>query len=347
MRKFEGYEKGVNMGGWLSQCGAGNYNKNRYDNFITEEHFKMAADWGLDHVRVPVDAEVIQTEDGQMIEEGLKYVDQAISWCRKYHLHMILDLHKAHGYVFDDESNCKFFYDAGLQDMFVYLWTQLAQRYSCHKDILTLELLNEVTSADFTDTWNKMARRTIEAIRTVDKDIRIMVGGIFNGSIYGLTLLDAPYDENIVFTFHCYSPLAFTHQGAPWVSRMPREKEKWVLSYPGTYEDYKARSQAFFGSDFDGEFPDHLKGKMGSEYFDHLFQPALRVAEKYNVPLYVGEYGVIELASVEDTIAWYKDINAIFKKYNLARAAWSMKQMDFGLSDARLDNDRAELIKYL
>jgi len=46
-------------------------------------------------------------------------------------------------------------------------------------------------------------------------------------------------------------------------------------------------------------------------------------------------------------LKWYKDINSIFEKYSISRSAWSYKQMDFGLSDARLDGIREELLKYL
>ena len=43
MRKFAGFEKGVNLGGWLSQC---DYSDERLDNFITENDFKTVKSWG-------------------------------------------------------------------------------------------------------------------------------------------------------------------------------------------------------------------------------------------------------------------------------------------------------------
>ena len=73
----------------------------------------------------------------------------------------------------------------------------------------------------------------------------------------------------------------------------------------------------------------------------------IATAEKNNAPLYCGEYGVIDLASNEDTIEWYKTINEIFKKYDIGRAAWSYNRMNFGLSDAKYDDIREELLKYL
>ncbi len=43
MRKWIGYEKGVNLGGWLSQC---DYSKERLEHFIEEEDIKRLSTWG-------------------------------------------------------------------------------------------------------------------------------------------------------------------------------------------------------------------------------------------------------------------------------------------------------------
>ena len=78
-----------------------------------------------------------------------------------------------------------------------------------------------------------------------------------------------------------------------------------------------------------------------------MFAEALKKAEENGTELYCGEYGMIDVASPEDTLKWYKAINEVFEKHNISRSAWSYKEMDFGLSDSRLDSIREELIKYL
>ena len=45
MRKFEGYQKGVNLGGWLSQ--ADEKTKEHYDTFILREDIEKIASSGL------------------------------------------------------------------------------------------------------------------------------------------------------------------------------------------------------------------------------------------------------------------------------------------------------------
>jgi hypothetical protein len=65
------------------------------------------------------------------------------------------------------------------------------------------------------------------------------------------------------------------------------------------------------------------------------------------VALYCGEYGVINLASAEDSLKWYKMICSVFDKYNIGRAAWSYKEMDFGLIDEHMKPVIDELLTVL
>ena len=90
MRGWKGYSHGIDLGGWLSQC---DHTKERYENFIVKDDIKRISEWGLDHVRLPVDYEVA---DG-----APEYIDRCLEWCREYGLNMVLDLHKTYGYSFD------------------------------------------------------------------------------------------------------------------------------------------------------------------------------------------------------------------------------------------------------
>lgn len=94
MRRFNGYMHGIDIGGWLSQC---DYSKEHLDNFITEEDIKRIKGWGCDHVRVPVDYNIFQDENG-FIESGFNYVQKCIDWCGNNGINMILDLHKTMGF---------------------------------------------------------------------------------------------------------------------------------------------------------------------------------------------------------------------------------------------------------
>lgn len=343
MREFTGYKKGINLGGWLSQCGAGNYTEDRFSSFILEEDIAQIASWGADHVRLPIDYNVIQNDDGSFIESGFAHIDNCIRWCKKYGLKMVLDLHKSCGYVFDDKTYCQFFTNERLQDIFVELWQELTNRYGKYSDMISFELLNEITARETAEIWNRIAARTVRAIRKINKDVRIIIGGYFNSSIEGLLALEKPADENIVFTFHCYSPLLFTHQGAYWVENMPVD---YKIAYPGKVAEYCEKSREIFGNNYDNEL-DYDGDMLDVSFFERMFRIAVDVSEKYNVPLYCGEYGVIDKADPESTLNWFNDIHAALEKFNIARSVWSYKEMDFGLTEEHYSGVVKEIINNL
>jgi aryl-phospho-beta-D-glucosidase BglC (GH1 family) len=341
MREFKGYKRGVNLGGWLSQ---GEYTDEHLCGFITEEDFKVIAGWGADHVRVPTDYNIYETDDGQYKERGFERVRFAIDMCRKYGLKMILDLHKTAGYSFDSGYGEEGFFESeDLQARFYALWEKLAEHFGGDCDTVAFELLNEVTDKAYSDVWNKIVRTAIERIRKTAPDVSILVGGYWNNSIDALADLDMPYDDKIVYNFHCYAPLLFTHQSAHWVKEMPSD---FSIGYPGDIAEYRAKAKET-GLDYMESYLDEPDTGMDAQYFAKKFAYAVKIAEERNVPLYCGEYGVIDKADPNDALKWYKDINAAFERFGIARAAWSYKQVDFGLSDEHMSGVIDEVKKYL
>ncbi len=297
-----GFYRGVNLGGWLSQC---DYSRERLDGFITEKDIAVIAGWGLDHVRLPLDYNVVQREDGSFIEDGFARIEKALGWCKARGLNVVLDLHKTAGFSFDAGEK-----EAGFE--------ALARRFGGDSAHVAFELLNEVTDQGFITAWNRIAAECIRRIRRIAPDALILVGSYHNNSAAAVPALAAPADSRVAYNFHCYDPLPFTHQGAYWVPSLDRAARL-------TFEE----------------------AALPADFFERQFAPALEAAKKYGAMLYCGEYGVIDIVDPENTLKWYRQIHAAFEKYGISRCAWSYKQMDFGLSDARLDGVREELIKLL
>lgn len=316
MKVWKGFQKGVNLGGWMSQC---DYSKERLVNFIQREDIERIASWGVDHVRLPIDFNILENADGSYKENGFFYINNAIHMCFDNDLNVVLDLHKTAGFSFDfGEQEAGFFDNPALQERFYRLWEQLAERYGKYPDRIAFELLNEVTEETFIDAWNRISHECIRRIRAFAPDTVILVGSYYNNSATTVSALAAPYDDKIIFNFHCYEPLKFTHQGATWTPAInPDERISFEES------------------------------NITTEYFEELFASAIEAAQKNNTLLYCGEYGVIDRVSPEDTLKWYQTIHAVLDKYHIGRSAWSYKEMDFGLSDSRLNGIIRELIKVL
>lgn len=67
MDTFNGFQAGVNLGGWISQYHR--LDPAHFDRFILKPDVQRIASWGMDHVRLPVDYPVL--EDGSLESEDL------------------------------------------------------------------------------------------------------------------------------------------------------------------------------------------------------------------------------------------------------------------------------------
>lgn len=316
MLKKMGIYRGVNLGGWLSQC---DYSQERLNHFIEERDIERIASWKVDHVRLPVDYNVLEDEQGGYDAPGWERIDFALAACEKNGLKVVLDLHKTAGFSFDHgEAETGFFSSESYQERFYRLWEEIARRYGRMSDRVAFELLNEVTEPRFIDVWNRVSNEAIRRIRVYAPNTFILVGSYHNNSAPAVRELAAPQDDRVLYNFHCYDPLHYTHQGAYWVDCLDK-------SVRVAFENSGAEEAMF----------------------EQLFAPAIEAAQRNHTSLYCGEYGVIDIVPPEDALKWFRVIHAVFEKHGISRCVWSYKDMDFGLSDARWDGLRNELLKVL
>ena len=338
MRELIGYKQGVNLGGWYSQC---DYSLERLDNLI-ESDFERMAKWGFDHVRLPIDYNIVIKPDGTLINDGFDRIEKVIKWAIKYNLNVVLDLHKTLGYSFDEgENETGFFTSSEYQNVFYAFWDEMVRRFSKYEKNVMFELLNEVTDKEYLDSWVNIYKTAIARIRKTLPTIKILIGSYWYNSVWTVKDLEGPFDENTVLSFHCYDPQLFTHQRAYWQKTMPSD---FVTEYPVNYGFLRDKSREIYGNAemFEG-FDEHKL--IDTEFFEHIFKTAIETAEKFGTPLYCGEYGVIDRADIDSTLRWYKDIHEVLRRHNIGHALWSYREMDFGFADSRMDSIREEIIK--
>ncbi len=337
------FVRGINLGGWLSQC---SHTQSHYRTFIQKKDIERIASWGLDHVRLPVDYNLLQDEDGLLIPENFIYITNCIEWCREYNLFVVIDLHKSAGFSFENVQDYNdLLHEEVLVAQFIELWEEIAKRYGRENNV-AFELLNEIVRPEDNENWMKLARKTVAIIRHYAENTKIIIGGYYNSSIVSVKDIANPFDSDIVYTFHFYDPYLFTHQGAYWADGMD---EKFRMKYPVSSAEYfneivpsAGFSERFFTTD------GLLKNKGFTEdYFEEAFREAVEVCNKRNVPLYCGEYGVILNADVESMINYLRHIHKVFDGYGISRSLWTYKEKDFGLLDSRYDTVREELLRLL
>jgi endoglucanase len=192
------------------------------------------------------------------------------------------------------------------------LWRGLATHFLGVRDELSFELLNEPLMS--AAGWNTLLPGVLAAVREVDPERLVVVGGADASSVAGLRQLRLPADERLAATVHYYEPFAFTHQGAGWLPGA----DAWLGATWGTAADHAAVTADL--------------------------SEAVAWASDRGVPLYVGEFGVLNAADRASRLRWtawvlhelerleipwaYWDLATEFGTYDLERDAWDAELLD-------------------
>ncbi|HEX2950670.1 MAG TPA: glycoside hydrolase family 5 protein [Armatimonadota bacterium] len=331
MKKFDGYMHGIGIGGWLT-----NYRRfkfiprelrtiltegdiQHFDTYITQQDIDAIASWGCDHIRLAFDYLVLEDEENPFVykEEGFKYLDNCLQWCKQAGINLLFDLHKAPGSFCDNADDTTLDNNPQEQERFVQLWRAMAERYRGEGDHVAFELLNEVGFSDH-GHWNALAKRAIDGIRGIDAQRKIVVGTNWGNAPEALKFLEVYDDDNVVYTFHCYAPWEFTHQRAviiPMIASFNR-----YMDYPGDlkpYYDYKAFAHEDSGS-YDG------LERMDRKFLERVLQPAVDFRQQHpDKALCCSEFGVIRHANMQSRENYYRDIIAICDEHGIGHSAWN------------------------
>ncbi|WP_255513522.1 glycoside hydrolase family 5 protein [Homoserinibacter sp. GY 40078] len=181
------------------------------DAFVSEADIALIAASGFDHVRVPINARVVQRDDGSMIEEGLALIDRLIGWCRDHRLWVLLDLHGAPGgqtgtNIDDSLGRPELFLDERYRRNTLRLWRALAERYAHDTTVLGYDLLNEPLPNEwqhrFGDELAELYRDLTREIRAVDPDHLLMYEGSHWATNW--SIFTEVWDDNSALQFHKY-----------------------------------------------------------------------------------------------------------------------------------------------
>ncbi len=333
------FHNGINLGGWLSQyeyLAAQPLTEQSLDahfhSFITESDIRQIADWGFDHVRLPVSGYLLFNQDTQKLNPiPLQYIDQCVTWCSNYHLNLVLDLHDLWGNVYGAmDVPMPLLTSADLQNNFFMIWTQLTEHFKgINKITLLFELLNEVSDASCY-LWNRLYKRTIKALREIDQKRWILIGSNCQNSVAYLNQLDLIDDPAVFYNFHYYEPQVFTHQKAHFSEEMTEYNQ--TVTYPGnisSFRDYLKKHPQYhskYAFVEDEENNDHA-------LMEKLLKHAIDFVQYSQAQLYCGEFGVINSAPPQEAVKWIADVCSILESHQIGHALWNYKSLDFGLLD--------------
>jgi len=280
------------------------------DHFFTEDDVAFMKACGATVVRLPLNYRHFERDATpfQYEEAGFARLDEAIGWCAKHDLSVILDLHAVQGWQNTDwhsdnaNRHALFWQHPHFQDRWVALWEEFARRYTGNAIVAGYNVMNEPVSnvtdgrlsEEYDPDWpnfNRLMRRVVHAIRAIDPDhIVFLEGDYYSRRFDGM---EAPFAPNLVYSSHNYTRAGFG---------------------PGPYP-----------------------GELIGGYWDRAYQVE-RVDEaegtvfsrQHNVPLWVGEFGSIYNGPPEENpcrMAAMADQIDIFNERGIHWTTWVYKDV--------------------
>ncbi len=350
MKRFTGFEHGMGIGGWLTNYKRFNVlpdawrlpltvgDMEHFATYITERDVAYIASLGMDHIRLGFDQIVLESSPYVYREEIFSHIDNFIGWCKTHGLNVVLNLHKAVGNYCDIKEKVELLDDEELQNRFIALWIAFEERYA-GDNAIAFELLNEVRDVD-PEKWNTLAAKTVAALRERNTERTLIVGSTCWNSAHTLPKLRVFDDENIVYTFHMYSPNEFTHQRG--VLQAPQLYYNRDMPYPGDIDRYRDFQKVVNGNPNGYAQYD----RMDERVLRDVMRPAADFIKQHpDKILWCGEFGTIRHAKIEWREAWMRDVIAFLKENEIPYCVWNyLSTPNDGNRFSLVDDDRREIL---
>lgn len=302
--------RGVNITRWF--CYGPPTDTATFKGYLLDEDLQNFKRLGVHYVRLCISPEVIY-RDGTADPTNLQYIDAALERLENAGLAVLWDLH--------DNGQMKL--DAPDHDNsgFVKFWEALASHYKGKQKASTVfELLNEPIFQKNPEVWYKLQRQTVAAIRAIDPDRTVLIASTGWDGIDTLLSMQPLEEKNLIYSFHCYDPFVFTHQGATWTGE--QQKALKDVPFPSSPEGIAAMIDKI-PPQFQGAVKDYGEHRFGAQYLEDRLGSVMRWGSQNHVPVLLGEFGAYPPVSPPDSRArWFDGIAAAIKTLSLPNCLW-------------------------
>ncbi|MCC0695413.1 glycoside hydrolase family 5 protein [Clostridioides sp. ES-S-0006-03] len=259
-----------------------------WDVKMSDKYFDDIKMAGFDTVRIPVRFSdyTSDSNDYKIDEEFFKKIDGHIKYALDKELVVVLDLHHFEDIMKEPQIN---------KEKFLKIWQQIANRYQKYDKKLVFELLNEPKESLSPQLLNEYFKEAINIIRKTNPKRTIIVGPYNYYQIDYLKGLNIPKNSNIVVSFHYYEPNDFAFQGNIYHKGFENLSN---ITWEGTNEQL--------------------------EYLKKRFDTVEKWANKNNVKVLLGEFGITKEAPEASRVAWIKAVREEAEKRNFSWAYWEL-----------------------
>ncbi len=254
---------------------------------MKDKHFQLIKEAGFNNVRIVISPFKFAIDSSFTINPSFFItLDWAIKEALDHKLVAIVDFHEHNTNQKDPFGNRVRLYA---------MWKQIAEHCKDYSNDVLFEICNEPNMKP--ETWNDLYKGAYDILRKSNPNRTLIIGTINGNQIKFLQDLVLPEkDRNIIVAIHYYSPIQFTHQGAPWsVKNKDLSGIEWTES------------------------------EAEKENVNKDFDIAQEWSKKYNRPLTLGEFGAYEKADMASRIRW---TNYVARQAEQRKWSWSYWQFD-------------------
>lgn len=311
-------QHGINASEWFAQK-PGHYSAAETSAYTDDADIALMAQLGFDNVRLSIDAEpLVRGFSGHDSSDFIGRLDHAVDQMLAKGMAVQIDIHPESDYKKAVSTSGE-----GV-DRFVMLWRKLAAHYADRNpDLIFFEIMNEPEERD-AYRWLGVQARAAAAIREVAPNNTIIAAGA-NWSGLGDLLMQQPLrDGNVIYTFHFYEPMQFTHQGASWTGTWPALTHQ--IPYPPTDESLQASL---------AEVPDaRSKYELEQYWLDHWDARRIKMqmdaaaawGKKNDVPVTCNEFGVHRpVAPADSRMRWIHDVRTALEADGIGWTMWDYR----------------------
>jgi endoglucanase len=310
--------RGINASEWFAQK-PGRYSAAETSAYTDDADIALMAQIGFDNVRLSIDAAPLR--QGFFEQDPTNFIgrlDHAVDQMLARGMAVQIDIHPESDYKKAVSTTGE-----GV-DRFVMLWRKLAAHYTDRNpDLIFYEIMNEPEERD-AYRWLGVQARAAAAIREVAPKNTIIAAGA-NWSGIGDLLMQQPLrDGNVVYTFHYYEPMQFTHQGARWTGTWPALTHQ--IPYPPKDESLQASLAQVPDARSKYELEQYWMDRWDARRIKLQMDAAAAWGKKNDVPLTCNEFGVHRpVAPADSRMRWIHDVRTALEADGIGWTMWDYR----------------------
>ncbi|MBX3061568.1 MAG: cellulase family glycosylhydrolase [Anaerolineae bacterium] len=333
--RFARLARGINLPGWFWY---GPETVNEIRNRFAPEEFVQLRDIGMTYVRIPINLPFVHDESQSDLlnDEHVKLLEDGIRMIQAAGLATIVDIHSTSLEDSDASDYSAKLENPDFAERFIAFWSSFSKRLSSFDPELTFfGPMNEPVFQDDPPAWFPLQERLIAAIRASAPEHTIIATGSLWSGIEQLMALEPLSDPNIVYDFHFYAPMPFTHQGATW-TQSPLIYLRSV-PYPSSPEAVAPLLDKLTDKDAREILKTYGDERWDAERLQSIIGDVVWWSGQVNVRLICAEFGVLrDYADPESRARWLHDVVSYLEQNGVG---WSMWDYDgnFGMATRQSD----------